>query len=471
LTEGIDIGRAFADRRRMANDAKKAAKAAEKEAARKAKYEQEARSFVQRYRELVSAEEIIEAGARLGVVERRRKVDLPALVEATVTALSPVPGVQTTILQSYLALTGQDLARSSFYDRFTEPFADLIRELAVRAVRAVREAEPRDELAGDLGVLLEQFTDVRVADSTTHLLKRLARGWAPSTSKTKLAGVKLHAVFSLRDHLPVEQHITAQRVHDNKAFPEWTMEPGTLSLFDLGYIDVERFIAAIVRGAHFLTRLKTNHNPKIVRVHVGKGSRRAARGLSLDDALEQRLLEPDKGVIDIDVLLTSGDKEAAARVVGIENDNGVEMHWYLTSVGRDVLDARDVAEAYRLRWVIELLWKQLKSGAGLDTILAWRESAVHALVHAKIVALCLARMLELSVLRKDDDALQTRLALMLVLTRAAPLLHTIAMMSRGVTLEQLEERIELIAIKAAQARNQRRERARRKREADLGRCH
>ncbi|NOJ83791.1 hypothetical protein HNV28_36710 [Myxococcus xanthus] len=61
-----------------------------------------------------------------------------------------------------------------------------------------------------------------------------------------------------------------------------------------------------------------------------------------------------------------------------------------------------------------------------------------------------------------------RLALVLALTRCAPLLLSHAMMSRGVTLEQLEERILLIAEVTARSRQQRRERERRKREASLG---
>jgi len=327
------------------------------------------RRFIDMFQAPVSPEEIVEAGRRLGVIERQRKVDLPALVMATISSLSAVPGAQTSIFVSYLSLTGQPLAPSSFYARFTEAY---------------------DELAEDLGVLLKELSDVRVADSTTKLLKKFARSWAPSTSEVRPVGMKLHTAISLRDHLPVELAMTPQRVPDSRAFPEATMEPGTLIFLDLGYIDGERFISAIERGAHFLTPLKSTHDPKIVRVHVGKGSKREVRGRSLDDALTEELLRPDKGVIDLDVLLESHGKKATARVVGIESDDGGDMHWYLTSVGREVLEGRDVGEAYRLRWTIELLFKQLKSGAGLETILAWRQPAVLALIYAKIVALCLA---------------------------------------------------------------------------------
>ena len=41
------------------------------------------------------------------------------------------------------------------------------------------------------------------------------------------------------------------------------------------------------------------------------------------------------------------------------------------------------APSYRLRWSNELVFKQLKFGLGMKTILAWRPGAVAALVAAK----------------------------------------------------------------------------------------
>jgi hypothetical protein len=316
--------------------------------------------------------------------------------------------------------------------------------------------------------LLQAFSDVRVADSTVVMLKKLAKGWAPSTSKARPAGIKFHTVVSLHDDLPIADALTPQRTHDNKAFPAATMEPGTLSIFDLGYIDVKRFIDAIERNAYFLTRLKTSHNPEIVRFFLGKGSRRAARGLRLDEAIESGTLTPHMGVIDVDVRLVHKDHEAIARVVAVMDTDVDELHWYITSVDRNLLDTFDVAEAYRLRWIIELIFKQLKSGVGLSAILAWRESAVTALVYGKITALCMSRLLELCAQSEGDGALLSRLAIVLVLARSSSLMLTYALMRDGVTIDELEKRILLIATTVARARNQRRERARKKREASIG---
>jgi IS4 transposase len=425
------------------------------------------KSVLEAFREMVGPDEIIEAACRLGAIKRQRKVDMPALVQATIVSVLPTPGVQTTTLFNYLSLTGQPLAHSAFYDRFTPEFGALMRELAARAVEAVRLAAPEGRGLTDFGVLLEEFKDVQLADSTCLLLQKLAKDWAPSTSKERPAGIKWHALISAKDGLPVGDKLTPQRTHDNAALPDEALAPGTLTLFDLGYLDVKRFIEAIERGAHFLTRLKTGHNPVILRVHVGKGDRVQARGMRLDVALEKKVLLDDAGAVDVDVRLETGGRQATARVTAVLAPDG-NFHWYLTTVSRDILTVDEVAQAYRLRWNIELVFKQLKSGMGLKAILASRPGAVMALVYAKVIALCLARLLELSVEAKEERRVTTQLALVLALTRCAPMLLSVMYMQRGVTLAQLEERILLIACYAARSRNQRRDRTRLKRERALG---
>jgi transposase len=191
------------------------------------------------------------------------------------------------------------------------------------------------------------------------------------------------------------------------------------------------------------------------------------RGMRLDEALDQKLLLDDAGALDLDVQLEASGKAAKARVVAELAPDG-EFHWYLTSVGRDVLSIDDLVEAYRLRWYVELFFKQLKSGAGLDAIRAVKPSAVAALVFAKVIVLCLARLLELSIEEKEGRHATTQLALILTLTRCAPLLLADSYMRRGITLEQFEERLLRIAATIARSRNQRRERARLKRERGLG---
>lgn len=284
----------------------------------------------------------------------------------------------------------------------------------------------------------------------------------------KPAGVKWHAVVSLKDGVPVAERLTEQKLHDSAGLADGALTPGTLTLFDLGYLDVGRFVDAQQRGADFLTRLKSTHNPVITRVYIGKGDRLKARGMRLEDALVQKVVLDDAGALDLDVRLEANGQAVTARVVAELSAKDGEFHWYLTSVSRHVLSVDDVVEAYRLRWYIELLFKQLKSGAGLDTILASLPGAVAALVYAKIVALCLARLLEPAVEEREGRHATTQLALILVLARCGPLMLAHSFISQGITLEQIERRMMNIATIVGRSRNQRRERARRKREQGLG---
>jgi len=82
--------------------------------------------------------------------------------------------------------------------------------------------------------------------------------------------------------------------------------------------------------------------------------------------------------------------------------------------------------------------------------------------------LCLARLLELSVEERVGPHATTQLALLLTLSRSMPLLLGFFMQQRGVTLEQFEDRIIMIASIVARSRRQRRERQKQKQRQALG---
>lgn len=429
--------------------------------------------FLAAYHELFNSDDLWSAARKLGVVTRQRKVDLPALVEASVMALSGLPGSQTTIYANYVELTGQTLAPSALYDRFTRPYAELLRDLAGRAVAAVRAVDEAEPALAELGGLLDHFSDVRVADSSCQLLRKLAATWAPSTSKERPASFKLHAVVSLRDLLPVEEHLSPQREHDSPHLALKALVPGTLFMADLGYIDHGRLLYLTEQQVHVLMRLKESEDPRIERVRVGQGSRRACRGLRLSEALGSYALDFQGGVLDVDVRMQGTgpdgqERSQVMRVVGLVDSERFEARFYLTSVSTEVLTPMEVGLCYTLRWDIELLWKHLKTGAGLTAIRAWREAAVTALVYAKIIAVALARLLELAARQQSREHALGQLAILLTLNRMVPLLMAWRLQQRGVSLEEMERRMLLLATMAGRSRQQRRERKRRERRASLG---
>ena len=427
--------------------------------------------FLTAYHELFDADDLWAAARQMGAVTRERKVDVSALVESSVLAMSGLPGTQTTIFANYIQLTGQDLAPSAFYDRFTLPFANLMADVSRRAIAAVRAVDASLRDIAEMERLLQHFSDVQVADSSCQVLRKLAACWAPSTSPERPASFKVHAVISLKDNLPIEHHLSPQRDHDNPQLDDSVLTRGALFLADLGYVDHERLLRLKARGVHVLMRLKASQDPRITRVRVGRGDKRLCRGMKLDEALATGALDFEKGRLDVEVTLAARVDgklvEATFRVVGIAPTDGGEDRYYLTTVPLDVLTPDEIALTYTLRWEIELLWKHLKTGAGLAAIRAWRPAAVAALVHAKITAVALARLLELAAKPATGDHATGQLAIVLTLNRAVPMILALRLRGQNVDLAEMERRMILLATILGRSRRQRRERARKAKRAGI----
>lgn len=427
--------------------------------------------FLAAYHELFDPKDLMAAGRQMGAVTRERKVDFGALVESTVLAMSGLPGTQTTVFANYIQLTGQQLAPSAFYDRFTVPFANLMADVSRRAIEAVRAVEPSSRVIDEMAGLLEHFTDVQVADSSCQTLSKLAAHWSPSTSPDRPASFKIHSVISLKDNLPLEHHISPQRDHDSPQLDESVLTPGALYMADLGYVDHERLIRLKRRGVHVLMRLKASQDPIIQRVRIGRGDKRRCRGMRLSEALAVGALGFVGGRLDVDVLISARIDakvvEETFRVAGIAATDGGDNRYYLTTVPPEVLTPEDIATAYTMRWDIELLWKHLKTGVGLAAIRAWRPAAVFALVHAKITAIALARLLELSAKPATADHATGQLAIVLTLNRAVPLIIALRMRGQNVDIVEMERRLILLATILGKSRRQRRERARKAKRAGI----
>lgn len=102
----------------------------------------------------------------------------------------------------------------------------------------------------------EITTAVYAFDSSTVDLCLSLFPWA-DFRKTK-AGIKLHTQLDLRGKIPVYIDITEALSNDVKALDKLTPAPGSIWLFDRGYLDFSRLYKFTLIGAFFVTRAKDN---------------------------------------------------------------------------------------------------------------------------------------------------------------------------------------------------------------------
>ena len=106
--------------------------------------------------------------------------------------------------------------------------------------------------------------------------------------------------------------------------------------------------------------------------------------MRLDEAITFGFVH-QQSVLDLDVELSAGEGlKGVARVVCVPFEG--EDRYYLTTLPRDVFSAHDVAELYRIRWEVELLFRSWKGAMRLDEVK--RLSHPESLVTVVYAALC-----------------------------------------------------------------------------------
>lgn len=330
-----------------------------------------------------------------GVVRRQRRVDPVALFWVVVLAVSPSGGRTLAELhRSYEKTTGCRLARSSFYQRFTPAFARLLKRAMIRALERVGRAA---------GQSLRRFSEIRevlCVDSTVvRLHDALARRYPACRTNHTQAAAKLHVVLNVRGAGPQSVKVTSERVHDGPVLRAGRWVAGRLLLFDLGYFRYQLFDAIGRQGGFFLTRLKQNANPKIVRLHRRhRGRAIAVEGQRLRDVVPRL----QRQVLDVEAEVCfrrrryRGRRSGATlrvRIVGVRNDERGIYHWYVTNLPAHEVDAEEIGRLYSARWVIELLFRELKSCYRLDRLPSRKAPVIEALLYAAILTLIVSHAL------------------------------------------------------------------------------
>lgn len=334
------------------------------------------------------------------------------------------------------------ITRQGFHQRFTPEGVEFMREI-LGLLSATTADLTRERLPGDLA----SFRDIHAFDSTTlALVKRLAERFPACRTNVRPAALKIHTRMSLRQIQAEAVRITPERVHDRRGMllePEKLLR-GLLLLFDLGYFDYDLFGQIIRAGGDFVTRLKETANGTILNVRRGCGRRQVG------EPLNQAIYEG--GVVDLDVEFGGAAKAFMARVVGLRNRDTGDYHWYLTTLDADAFPADQVAELYRLRWQIELLYKNWKSLCHLKDLASGKEEVVLAMVYASLCFAALSRLLSILACRRyglSAQALSPRIATSIVGEYAVALGQALTRRRTRLFRELLATILESLAVHAS----------------------
>lgn len=312
------------------------------------------------------------AAACSGVIQRHRKFSPSTLARTFVLGFLQKPAATDEQLAQVAAQCGVAVTPQAVERRHTPRLVQFLETLFRNAVTTVIGADRA------LAPLLERFAEVTVLDSTTITLPDTQRERFPGCGGTHGGGqatLKLQAELNLCSGAITHVELESGRTSDGGSRRQHAFQPaGSLRITDLGYFSVGVFVAMVVAGRHFLSRL---HFKTSIRTLDDDSPLDLLKWLSrqpgpwIDATIR---LGPERLVCRLIAWRLPADRAAERRRKlrqhfrarsGTE-PSATRLAWcdwtiLVTSVPPPMLTPTEAAVLYRARWQIELLFKRWKS--------------------------------------------------------------------------------------------------------------
>jgi hypothetical protein len=348
------------------------------------------------------------AARRCGFLRRRREVAPAALLVACISALGAgATSWLADILRAFNAFTGKAVCYKPFHNqisklKFPVFVHAILEELLGKLAAPVLEGVPKRMLA--------QFDEVLVHDGTSFALKdALSKKWPGRFTKVTPAAVELHVTMSVLRDNPIAIVLAADKETERRFSPKAASLKNRLLLEDRGYEARDFFVSVQDAEGFFVVRGTKSIRPTIRKAHDSSGRR--VRHLE-GNRLSWQVLPRHDVDLEIDWKCDSGEIYSGRLVViYVEGKRNKKTYVYLhTNLARTSYSTCDVAVLYKLRWQVELLFKEWKSHANLHKFDTAKAPIAEGLIWASLLAATLKREITHAAERASGIELSTQRA-------------------------------------------------------------
>jgi len=338
--------------------------------------------------ETIGADTVAAVGKESGWLRRLRKITPIAWAAAVLSTLGG-PRVQwlADIWRTVQVVSATTVRYKPFHKQLSKPgFAEFFRRLLENALRQFTAPV----LAG-VSAPLGMFRDIVIHDGSSFAIKEgLAGCWPGRFTKFTPAAVELHVTMSLLEDNAHTITLTPDSESERAHRPPPEALVGRLFLGDRGFEDKRFFFDVDRAGGSFIVRGMKSSRPTIVAAFDDTGR-------PIKRLLQQRLSWDvlPKHAVDLDIEWEiSASVVLRSRLVVLykKDKRNRDMFVYLhNNLGRDAFAADKVGQLYRLRWQVELFFKECKSHANLHAFDTEKDEIVEGLIWASLLCAVLKR--------------------------------------------------------------------------------
>lgn len=273
----------------------------------------------------------------------------------------------------------EKIAYKPFHNQVAKKtFSELMRQIA----SSVLEHTVVQVLEFNKNSLLEKFESIYLQDGTSFGLKKSLCKRFPGRFRTvSPAAVELHVTYELPYESPTKITLTADKESERAELPRPEELENSLLLADAGYLSALYLSQLQSSNASYLMRASTKINPIVVNNGESIINKKTAKTLK-----DSKKHFSKSKTYDLDVIFRDDSTNAQHRLIVIWNKKKKAYVYLITNLSRQEYTAEQIREIYRLRWQIELVFKEWKSYANLHKFDTSNESIAEGFIWCAIIA-------------------------------------------------------------------------------------
>lgn len=226
-----------------------------------------------------------------------------------------------------------------------------------------------------------------IADaSTITLFQRILNAPSPGRSDgRRKGGIKVHTLINAADDVPLKVSFTAASANDMPFLKEIHLQPGSFIVFDKGYVSYSQYERFCNEGVFFVTRQKKDARYTVTAVN------------ELSDHTKGLGVTEDRSILQGTRTQKEGIKLKVRLVSFFDKDSGRTFEFLTNNFS---LPPESIADIYKKRWLIEILFKRVKQNFPLKYFLGDNENAIKIQIWCAFIADLLIKLVQVQLKRK-----------------------------------------------------------------------
>jgi len=322
----------------------------------------QATKLADQLKHVFSEQALNERGKDVGFCKRERSITpyrlCLGLVE--VMGMSKIESI-ADIHRSFNALCDTDVQYKPFHNQLAKrQFPDFMRLICERFL----EHMACEALNFSDKSPFACFEHIALQDGTSFALKSTLSEYFPGRfTKVSPAAVELHVTLDLLTEQPSCIMLTPDTDSEAQYLPSAETLEKTLVMGDRGYFKKTYLRDVEKHGGSFIIKGKANMCPMVITAISADGKRRKRWENKSLKEIKAMLLKTQ--AMDLDVEWPDKAEPICCRMIVSWNPKTKTYQYLLTNLDRNEFSIEQILDAYRLRWQIELLFKEWKSYSNL----------------------------------------------------------------------------------------------------------